>query len=205
MKKVCLFCLLATCLAVTPAFSVNAQQDFGNPKKAGFYVDYEIGVRFLDLEEEPGISADIDAGVVNSLSVGYADGNGWRGELVSSFGRNNYKATATIDPTTSVTIDSSFDIYTGLVRGFYDFALSGEITPFIGLGVGYSKVESSARVAGTSITVVASDNYFTYSGIAGFRFAATDNFSIGARYGFSGYGGDGDFAHDAMASFSYAF
>ena len=204
MKKVLLSILLMACFMVIPQSPVNAQQDYGDPK-AGIYVGYEAGVRFLDLDEETGVESDIDPGFVNSILVGYANGNGLRGELVSSFSRNNYKATVAVSSSASVIIDSSFDIYTGMARGFYDINLSSEqITPFIGAGIGWSRVETSAKITGTNLTIVAGENYFTYSGIAGFRFAATDNFSIGARYGFSGYGGDG-FAHDAMASFSYAF
>lgn len=205
MKNVVLSALLAVCFSAVPVFPANAQDyDYGGIAKSRFYIGYEVGARFLKSEEEPGIKIDVDTGASNSLFVGYADGNGWRGELVSSFGRNNYKATAAVAPGATLTIDSSFDIYTGMVRGFYDFSTGGKTTPFLGAGIGWSRVETSARFAGTNVTVVASENYFTYSGIAGFRFAATENFSIGAQYGFVGYGGD-DFAHDATVSFSYAF
>ena len=207
MKKGVLSVLLATCFAVAFAPSTSAQDFFEVVGiKAGSYAGYEAGVRLLNLEDEPGVESDVDTGFFNSIFFGYADGRGWRSEIVSSFGRNDYKATI---PSSSRSggaylINSAWDIWTVMTRAFYDLNPSGQMKPFFGAGVGWSRIETSARFPGANSTSTTSGDYLTWTGIAGFRLTVGQSLSIGAQYGFVGYGSDG-FAHDTMVLFSYDF
>ena len=207
MKKGVLSVLLATCFAVAFAPSTNAQDFFETVGiKAGSYAGYEAGARLLkleDVEDEPGVELDVDPGFFNSIFFGYADGRGWRGEIVGSFGRNNYKATIRRSGGVTYRINSAaWDIWTAMTRVFYDLNPSGQMKPFLGAGVGWSRIETSARFPGTASTSTTSGNYFTWTGIAGFRLKAGQNLSIGAQYGFVGYG-DSNISHDTIISFSY--
>lgn len=106
--------------------------------------------------------SDIDAGVLIAGNVGDL------GIPVSSLVR----AGAGEIKTTSV-----------MINGFYDFDLGGDITPYIGLGIGNASSDVSFAPSNTPI-VNDDDSGFAWQAIVGADYAVSDTISVFGNYRF---------------------
>lgn len=69
------------------------------------------------------------------------------------------------------------------LNGFYDFDLGTALTPFVGIGLGQSKVDVTYIPSGVGV-ISDDDRVFTYQLVAGLEYAVNNNVSIvgSARY-----------------------
>ena len=68
-----------------------------------------------------------------------------------------------------------------MLNGFYDFALPGSITPYLGAGIGSAGTEVTFAPSNTSI-VDDEDRGFAWQAIAGAQYAITDQLSFAVSY-----------------------
>ena len=130
-----------------------------------------------------------DADLYESGAVGYGLGNGFRIELNGVWDRN---AIRSID---GVHASGFQEEYKGFVNGLYDFDLTPYglpgLSPYIGVGVGYSDVHNqnqfSLNPAGFAIRNTSSDGDFAVQGIVGlaYNIAAVPGLALTAEYRYS--------------------
>ena len=97
-----------------------------------------------------------------------------------------------------------------MLNAYYDFDTGTKLTPYVGAGVGYSKVKGTMTVEGVSDSI--DDNNFAWQIGAGAGYAVTENVTIDAGYRYVDYG---DFskeditvdtsAHELYVGARYAF
>ncbi len=128
------------------------------------------------------------------LSLGYAYGNGFRGEIELSHRQNDVTASSGFGVTGAANTRGRLRTYGFMLNGFYDFDLGpgSWITPYVGAGVGYMNVTANdiqrGVVAGaaTSVTQFTQGEWtFGYQAIIGAAFplpAVSPNLSLTAEY-----------------------
>lgn len=98
-----------------------------------------------------------------------------------------------------------------MLNGYYDFDTNTQIKPYVGAGIGYTKLKGSAKFDGESMGSM-DDNTFTWQIGAGVGYALNNNITIEAGYRYVNYG---DFkeddvkleskAHEILAGVRYNF
>ena len=98
-----------------------------------------------------------------------------------------------------------------MLNGYYDFDTNTQIKPYIGAGIGYTKLKSSAKYNGESLGSM-DDNTFTWQIGAGIGYQLNDNVTAEVGYRYVDYG---DFkedevkleskAHEIMLGLRYTF
>ncbi len=82
-------------------------------------------------------------------------------------------------PVSSLVRDGAGELKTTsvMINGFYDFDLSGDLTPYVGLGIGNSSTDVSFAPSGTPI-VNDDDSGFAWQAIIGADYAVSETISV---------------------------
>ena len=168
-------------------------------------------------------------GTVNNLAhkgdLKFDDGTGWETGLGYDFGRirtevsygesiNEIESiTATIDEGilsgTSVASSASGDlkIKNVLINGYLDFPIGKKLTPYIGAGIGGSKLDIENITVDGEVLESANTWLFGYQGKLGLSYALTNNFNIfgeGTYSAFSDLGAAGEkYALESSSDINY--
>ncbi len=179
-----------------------------------FYVKANIGVGMAmdtDIDNVPnaGDTAKMayDSGFIGSLAAGYDFANPLRLEIEIIRHKND------LDITSSNNFYGTFNegdlkTHSFMFNGFYDVDTGSAWTPFIGAGLGWSKLDINDPGFNDSD----SDDVFTYQFIGGVAYAFNDQWSVDAQYRFMGTsdatieGADVNFnSNDLMLGLRYSF
>ncbi len=143
---------------------------------------------FLPIDSE----ADYDNGIGVYTALGYAYPNNWRGELEFSYRDNDVRHWAGDGLGFSgfpTQLEGGIRTQSFLANVIYDFKNSSIVTPFIGAGVGGSRVRAefnglNGGAVGGPLSVAVDDTSYklAYQGIAGIAFALADNLSLDLSY-----------------------
>jgi len=109
-------------------------------------------------------SFDFDNDWMADIGAGYNYGNGFRLEGELAHRRNDFE-----DVQTDIKADSL------MLNGFYDFNRDGAIQPYVGVGVGYAKVDISGDD---------DDSSWAWQAMAGLAMPISDNLILDAAYRF---------------------
>ena len=207
MKKI-LLTTLATVTVLTTPMSSMANND-------SFYLKANIGIGMNldgDADNISGTtdSAKItyDAGFIGSLAAGYDFANPLRMELelirqksdLEIFSYNNVYGNLN---------EGDLKKHSLMVNAFYDVDTGSAWTPFVGVGLGWSRVDIDAPGFNGSDS---DDDVFAYQFIGGVAYAISEQWSVDAQYRFKGTSDatiDGaDFAvnsNDVMVGLRFSF
>ncbi|WP_207460118.1 OmpA family protein [Azospirillum sp. SYSU D00513] len=149
----------------------------------GFYVGAGAGVnwtRDADLRDLalPGndATADFDLGGIANLSAGYATQMGLRGELEFAWRWRNAVDEVSGANLTGLGSSGKVNSLAVMANVFYDLDLGIGVKPYIGAGIGGTRVRM--KLDGTSD----SDYRFAYQGIVGASYDITDNLAATVDY-----------------------
>lgn len=80
--------------------------------------------------------------------------------------------------------DGNLTYLTGMVNGLLDFKTGTRWTPFVGIGIGMSRVSYNSVKAkdGTSATIDDSNNVFAYQGMVGLAYDIAESWKIDLEY-----------------------
>lgn len=101
----------------------------------------------------------------------------YEGEFI--FARSKFKNVAPVN--------ARIDFYGVLANAIYNFNQLSDnlpVTPYVGAGIGWGHIKTSASAAGFSSST--SDNEFAYQGIAGVRYAVDNNTNVFVDYRYLG-------------------
>lgn len=148
----------------------------------GIYVGAGGGYNYRSFAQDTGIRVKPEQyGEVGVASIGYGFGNGFRAEIEGNFRHNDVRRTQISTVGTGVFRGTSGALrtYGGMVNGLYDFSLASfglpQITPYVGVGVGYGHnnwdrvTARSANGAGL-LRSRGSEGNLAYQGIVGMAF-----------------------------------
>lgn len=184
MRKLLGSLALAALMAGT-ASSAQAIEGWYGRVDAGYSINGQVDVSLFDGETTQSGTADLDDDWMADAGVGYAYGNGFRSEVEFAYRTNDLGSPAS----------GGIDAKSVMINGFYDFNRGGRFQPYLGLGVGYARVEPDS---------IDSDSAFAYQGLAGVGVAINDRlmFDAGYRYfrvnGLDFSGASADYEHQAV-------
>jgi len=123
--------------------------------------------------ETPGgdLTSDFDDG----FGVGAAYGRWfdtqrhWRGEVELSYREND------TDDVSGIGSDGEFNIFTGMVNGYYDFTPDARFSPYVGVGVGFADVEADRVALPGGGRIDDDDNVFAYQAMLGASYELTSS------------------------------
>ena len=179
MKKIVLTVVVLSVLAVSRTSMANDK---------GFYIKASLGVGMAmdaDVDNIPGeLGTGImtyDSGFAASLAAGYDFASAMRMEVELIRQKNDMTLSS------YGTFYGNFDegdlkTHSLMVNGFYDVDTGSPWTPFIGAGIGLSKLD----INDPGLHDSDSDNVFTYQFIGGVAYALNDQWSHDAQYRFIG-------------------
>lgn len=185
MKKTMVALVLSTSVIAAPAM---ARDNSG-------YIGIEGGVVFGDNFNadadgiEDGVSYDTATGFDVGGVLGYDFGS-FRLEGDYSFRRQNVDAVgldAAIAPAdfgygaAANAVDGRVDTIAVLLNGLIDFGSDGGIQPYIGAGIGWTKVALDVT---TPALVDSSDNALAWQAVAGVRIPLSNSVDLGVKYRF---------------------
>ena len=156
----------------------------------GLYLGGAAGITLPDDSDIEGsgirTDAELDYGPALSGVVGYDLPGPFRTELELNFRTND------VDEIGSASGGGELRSYGALVNLFYDFALGGGFTPYVGAGIGGARLvaDGISPVAGTNIN--GHDTVLAYQGIAGVAYGLSPSTAITLDYRYFATG-DGDF------------
>ena len=160
MRKL-LSTLALAALMAGAATSAQAIEGWYGRADIGSSVEGEVDVSFYDGEETFSDTADLDDGWMADVGVGYAYGNGFRAELELAE-RNNEVSSSSIN----------VDARSLMVNGFYDFNRGGRFQPYVGVGVGYAKVDADT----------VDDSNWAWQALAGIGMEINDRLTLDVGY-----------------------
>ena len=172
---------LATLSGITPALAQFAYP----PEPAGIYLGVAGGAQWLDklgASGPTGLDTHVkyEAGPVGLGSVGYAFGNGFRGEVEFGYRHSDAKS---IELPSGATLPSSLDVKanaqatTYMVNGLYDFRFTPVISAHLGVGIGAAMVR---------VNNIGHDSPFAYQAMAGSEYSLAPQMKLGLEYRFLG-------------------
>lgn len=141
---------------------------------------------------------DMDLGTVFEISGGYSWDNNLRLEGAIYYQKNSIDE-ANFSGVLSSFFPGDYPVHSGDVKrvgwhvnGYYDFKNSSKITPFVGVGVGYARVDISNFSADLSSTVPGwrmtfdggDDTVLSYQGILGFSYDIGYDMLIDVKYSY---------------------
>lgn len=179
MKKIVIS--LATLTVLTAPISSMAADD-------SFYLKANVGIGMvldtdIDNIQNSGETAKItyDSGFVGSLAAGYDFANPLRMEVELLRQKNDLELTSYNNVYGSFN-DGDLKTHSLMVNGFYDVDTGSSWTPFVGAGIGMSKLD----INDPGFQESDSDEVFTYQLIGGVAYAVNEDWSIDAQYRFMG-------------------
>lgn len=138
-----------------------------------------------------GAFADTNTGVDVDAVVGY-DFGWFRLEAEGAYKRNSYDGLTvandiTIDGIplaagTRVQNERDLSIWSGMLNGLLEFGNDDGVTVFVGGGAGFANLDLPVEVNGIGTLIDDSATDFAYQGLAGLRFAVSDNIDLGVKY-----------------------
>ncbi len=152
-------------LVASAATGVLASSGTAQAQDAGWYLRSELGGSF-EGEADANDLADVANGVAASVAWGYDFANGLRAEGELLYLQNDLEATPDSDT-------SSIGSFANLI---YDFNPVGAIQPFLGAGVGFTRVDIDNGIFSGD------DSGFAYQAKAGFAYQINDRLSAELVY-----------------------
>lgn len=160
-------------LLVLFAFLLTSVSVYAQHSNEGFYVGALGG---LNLESFDSCHLKTNPGYTAGGFAGYKFYNNIRIEGEFSYRRNNLRKN----------FHGHREIYTFMGNAFYDFDLNCDLTPYIGFGMGYARMEGKARVKhseyGSYIHYRFHENNVAWQGIAGVSYKIACNTDLGLEY-----------------------
>ena len=179
MKKTLLTVATLTVLAA-PMSSMAADDSF--------YIKGNLGIGMAmdtDIDNMPNATGTAkmtyDTGFAGSLAAGYAFANPLRMEIELIMQKSDLDITSS-DNFYGTFNEGDLKTHSFMVNGFYDVDTGSPWTPFVGAGIGWSKLNINDPGFSTSD----SDDVFTYQFIGGVAYAFNDQWSVDAQYRFMG-------------------
>jgi len=175
MKRI----LIAAALTAvsTPALAQGWYADFAGAY--GFFQEQTIKDASI-----PGSRGELAAhdGFGVTTALGYAWENGLRTEAELGYRRNGLDKVSGGAFGTVFTggVDGHVSALSGMLNVLYDYKTTGELTPYIGGGIGAADV----TVESDRLAVNDSDLVFAYQFMGGVRYPLTDHLSLRAGYRF---------------------
>ena len=190
--------VLASALALgaaTPSFAEEAPS-----AKTGFYATLglganstrDVGVTDSGVDAFFGVAVKgeikVDTGFSGDLGVGYDFGK-FRTELTYVRTTGSLDSVTGTSGANSGTLQATSDVSTDslMVSGYYDFANKSKWTPYVGAGIGYTKLKAdpivgAVTIAGTTytgtVTEKGNEDLFGYQAKVGVSYAATPALSV---------------------------
>ncbi len=174
MKLSAVALVTAMCLAAVGAHA-GGTTSYDVDKDQGFYLGATGGVSFyhqVDVDNK-----EVNTGFNVGGFAGYQFNQHWRSDLTVDYTRNGLD-------TGSSGLKAHINQLHVLVNGYFDYPIN-EITPFVGLGLGYSGISSTgtANILGDVVTKASK----TYGGIgwqltAGANYSLNHNLDLGLAY-----------------------
>jgi len=157
----------------------------------GPYVSGNLGIAMAsdsDLSETGATGTmEFDKGFAFGVAAGYGFGN-TRVEGEIAYQKNDYDKLSLSVPGvgsfSGLNVDGDATSTAFLLNGYYDFKNNSSITPFIGAGLGFAKVDVGAiSVPGVgTLTSSSDDTVFAYQIGAGVGFAVNEKVSLDLKY-----------------------
>ena len=166
---------------VVVALALNFVSPSAFAQSSGYYVGAGIGAalqRDADVSGT-GIAATVntDTGLVGALSFGRAYGNGFRAELEVSGSK------ASVDTVSGASNSGgAVSSLSAMVNGLYDFKTGTALTPYVGFGIGVSRLRYDDVTPVGGGTLSERDTVFAYQGIAGISYDLGDNLALTSDY-----------------------
>jgi opacity protein-like surface antigen len=157
-----------------------------------------------------------DTGFGITGGIGHAYGNNLRSEVELSYRTNDLdtiKFTGPFAGFGSLPLNGDVSALSLMLNGYYDFTTAGVLTPFIGAGLGFSRVS----VDSGTLEVDDSDTVFAYQLALGGSFTINPQLNLVVQYRFFGTSdpsftdNDGDrfkteyMTHNFLAGLRYSF
>ena len=169
-------------------------------KDNNYYIKAEVGVsksekiksdqNFYKLSGNKGFNS----GPVYSLGFGYKINDKLRSEVTYSYTDLKYKRNIASEknPTMISEYKQKVNIQTGMINLFYDVATYQKLTPYIGFGLGYAKINpKEASVISKRGTISYQSNKsenLTYALMGGLSINITDKIKVDIGYKFQDFG-----------------
>lgn len=159
------------------------------------YLEYSAGLAIMpnqnlvgDDATGAGLSGSVDS--KEGYSVGLAVGTDvveqfgavLRGEIALGFRNNEVDSMSVQGEPGSATGDLS--LFTAMLNAYVDYDLRLPVVPFVGLGVGYGRVELDADNVGSFLKVTDAASVFAWNAMVGgtLAFTTTTDFTMSYRY-----------------------
>lgn len=179
-----------------------------------FYVKGNIGIGMAmdtDIDNLPNAvgTAEMtyDNGFIGSLAAGYDFANPMRMEIELIRQKNDLDITS-YDNFYGTFNEGDLKTHSFMLNGYYDVDTGSPWKPFVGAGMGWSKLDINHPGFSTSD----SDDVFTYQLIGGVAYAFNDKWSVDVQYRFMGTseatidGADFNYnSNDLMLGLRYSF
>ena len=207
------FRVIALSLAVVAA-GVFGQPGASVAAEKGLYIEGRLGAISAEdsqLDTTTQQDAEHEFGGVGGIALGYAYGNGVRGELGLDYRQSD------VDKVGGTSASGTARAGSLMISGYYDFFRDSRVQPYLGAGFGLGLVDMDgvSPVSGSSIND--EDFDFAYQGMAGIAFnvSSRTKVTLGYRYFFvpdlkfrtaGGAAVDSDYAsHEIMLGVRFSF
>ncbi|WHA05411.1 porin family protein [Candidatus Bandiella numerosa] len=163
-------------------------------KDNNYYIKAEVGVaksqkikskqQFYGTDSNKGFNSS----PIYSLGFGYKINDKFRTEITYNYTDFKYKRNTTNVIDMISEYKQKVNIQTGMVNLFYDVATYQKLTPYLGVGVGYAKINPNKASLSTkdieTLYISNKSENLTYALMAGVSIAMTDriNFDIGYKF-----------------------
>ena len=176
MKKFTLTTLvLTTAMSVLPA-TAQAQN---------WYLGGSIGYNNTSSQTSEGegllVETEFDGGFVTSSIAGYNFGNNFRAEATLDWRRNDGESLAFNGVDRPIAAKGA-ESYSLLLSGYYDFDTGSSVTPYVGAGAGFSRIDNEFLYG--AVNFEDRDTVFAWQVAGGFSVPVTEKIDafIDGRY-----------------------
>lgn len=181
-KRILLSGIIGFCSLGTASAADFLPEQFSSPADPAWYLRADVGWSFLDWN-----GGNDDNNVTFGGGIGYRYSEHWRTDIRIDFAGDF-----------NVGGGRELNIGTALVNGYFDIPLGGQITPYVGLGVGYGWADLDPGQDRSG---------FAYALMTGASFDMTQNIALDVGYRYRGIADSGpDVAdHSVLAGFRFTF
>ena len=154
--------LLSATASAFPVYKIRkVMPNYSTNNRSGLYYGGQGGVSLLHMSPDIGFKTlgfDLDG------FMGYQFNPNFRADISVDWLRNGYKY-PNEDPSRvlSTYMDQTYVLY----NGYYDFSVAKGLTPYLGLGVGYSHTFISGSLVGVHVVDTLGTNGFGFTATAG--------------------------------------
>ena len=197
-------------IAPPPMYAPAPVADFG-----GWYLRGDIGISNQDIKNIRSTDAalytpllsyqqtsTVNSGGIFDLGVGYQFNNWFRADIIGQYrGKTNFLATDLVTFPNAGVVTSGVDSYTGtksewlfLANGYVDLGTWWCVTPFIGAGIGTSRVtisnfmDTNTPTNGVNVAGSASKWNFAWAAHAGLAYKVTPSVTLELAYSYVSLG-----------------